>query len=998
MNQDFQQELESLNPEQLQAVNHIYGAILLTAGAGAGKTRVLTLRIANILKQTDVSPKNILALTFTDSATKEMQERLAGLIGAEAYDVNIFTFHGFANMLIAEYSEVFGFRGQYQAIDELKSYLILKGILENGKYKEIKSFFDPLQNLKEVKGNISSLKREKVSADDYLELIKQEEDQFAAIDESDLINPKTGKIKDKYKKIQKKISKNREFLDVYIAYNKYLSENLLYDYDDMILFVLDAMERNDGFLYDLKERFLFVLIDEFQDTNTSQLKLAENLLDQEQPNIFAVGDADQSIYRFQGASISNILFFKNHFPDSHIIPLNTNYRSSQEIIDVSNSLILNNSQRITNYIQDFDFKLRSHKGANGKKPLVFEFTDTQEERCFLVSKIKELKEKGVNAEDIAILVTRNNDGFQLQNLLEQQQIPASFSGNSNALENIYLRQFLDLLRLIKSPNKQLFFKVLHFDFLKVDVVDLYKLFDDIGDIYDFFKSYEKDDHMGKMIQLIMTWQKDLYNMSVVDFMRKVFNESGLLAYLSNYDALKTEDLESVNALFLDAEKLFYQEGKESLDDFFENIILREKFGIALGGAGFSLQKHKVNILTVHKAKGLEFEYVFIPSVNKNIWNGRVNRKSISLFNVIQDTDEDKEEEERRLFYVALTRAKTRLYLSCTQERQKSKFLEELGKDQTEVRGFDITPQQKIQNTFSFKKPDSKRDEYIKNKLESGRFAISHTLFENYKICPRKCFYENIVHSPRKKPKMMILGVAIHAALERYFLDIKSKKTPSVSEAVFAMRNAIDRELISKDEKKEIQAESEEILVSYLESQRGYFADVAEVEYDFRYQNVMLFGEIPLTGKIDKLEYIDPLTKRVRLVDYKASRPKSANDIMGLNKDDDLYKGKNYRQMIFFGLLADLSGNFPYGIDSFDLHFLKPKNGDYKNVSLIVQDQQKEELKEELREVWAKIKNLEFPKLEKEQKQKICMKIESKSRCPFYEICWQEKEPPEEAFL
>lgn len=1011
---NFDAEIEKLNSEQKKAVEALYGPVLLIAGPGTGKTRVLTMRIANILQKTDTNPKNIIALTFTENAAAEMQRRLSEMIGSVAYDVQIKTFHAFANDIIQAYPEKFAFAHKLEPVDELAQVQILKNVVEKVRPRNLISFANPVDSVGKIRTAISSLKREGYDAEKFRQTAEAEKAAFEAIPEEEKRGPRGG-VNKQYQALEKDVPRWLELAEVFEVFEKELRSQGFYDFDDMILFVLEKLKTDDELVFDLRERFLFFLVDEFQDTSGAQLALLQAVLEKDQPNVFAVGDADQSIYRFQGASMENIIRFREHFGEAQILPLQRNYRSSSEIVDLSQELICVNCGRIQGHLPDLEWdKIVAHNGENLQKTTVSEFESADAEMFDILQMIQKLHLEGVPFAEMAIIFRKNNEGEKWLNYCERNDIPATFEGRSNALASVYVRQFLLILELIDNPfDNELFFKVLNFRFLNIASGEIWTTFAEIEERKSTFWRYfleepaEKAPQCAKFAEKVRVWQKDLLEMSFPDFLRKVFAESGFLAYLLGENTLKVEALNHLSALFSEAERLFFADQKTFIKEFLALIQLRDEFNIPLVKKEFFTRPDTVKLLTAHKAKGLEFEVVFVPNLVKGNWGDSVGFKGLKLPIKLQSAveDEEKIEEERRLFYVAITRAKKQLFLSyCNKnengkEKAKSRFLTELKDDlltkRQEAGNRENLPEQ-IEAKMRYCPPDeaAKSLELLRQKVAPEKFALSHTVFEDYRKCPRKCFYDHILRVPRKKPYSLILGTGVHAGLEAYFKKMRTDGAPPPPAiAIEGLINAVNRQIGDPLDKENAIFEGKEILSAYLKEKAGVFGEVAEVELNFRDHHVLLQGTIPLTGKVDKIEFIDKVAKRVRLIDYKTGSVKSANDIRGLTQRDEINPGGNYRQLIFFAILAAEDENFPYTIESFELHFLeKNASGKYKEEAFLPTTEEIEAHKKEIAEVWAKFQSLEFPKVHPERKKEVCEKIEGRGgQCPFFAVCWGEGE-------
>jgi len=506
---NFDSEYKKLNKNQKLAVDTIEGPVMVIAGPGTGKTQILTLRIANILKETDADPENILAITFTESGVGAMRTRLANLIGPEAYSVNITTFHAFCNSIIQDFPESFNHIIGSSAIDELEQIKILEEVILDLKLTLLKPFGDVLHYLKAIRAGISDLKRENVSPTKFKEILTLEEKDFESIE--DLYHDKgafKGKMKTKYQAVEKQIAKNKELLTVYSEYQKVLREKKLYDFTDMIMEVVARLEKDSDLLYQLQERYQYVLVDEHQDTNNGQNRLLELLMNfHKNPNLFVVGDEKQAIFRFQGASLENFLYFKQIYAGARLISLKENYRSTQGILDGAYSLSPG-VERV---------RLVSQNKVSKEKIKVASCKTSESENYFIVSRIKEQIKDGVDAGQIAVLYRDNKDALGLANMLEKLAVPFRVESDQNVFEDDDIEKLLTLFKTIGTfgSNDELA-RLLHADFLEIDALDIYKLIQKRdSDAYDLMRSSKKlealeikdSKKLNDLYQKIAGWRK-----------------------------------------------------------------------------------------------------------------------------------------------------------------------------------------------------------------------------------------------------------------------------------------------------------------------------------------------------------------------------------------------------------------------------------------------------------------------------------------------------------
>ena len=379
----FETLYRALNPRQREAVDTIEGPVIVIAGPGTGKTQVLTLRIANILKRTDVGPEAILALTFTNSGVAAMRARLSEIIGSAAYRVHVHTFHGFANSVIRRFPEYFPRIIGSRTADRIDSLRIVEHAVLSRRLKHIKPFGNPLYYVSSIVKAIETLKRENMSPSAFATLLRTGERN---------LHPK-------------KYERNRELVLIYRAYEESLKRERLYDYGDMIMEVVRVLSEERELLLSLQEEHQYILADEHQDANQAQNKILELLGSfHEDPNLFIVGDEKQAIYQFQGASLDNFLYFTKRFPGAKIIELSDNYRSTQTILDAAHSLAEHAQERLSH------IRLAAKRsGRKEEQVILISIPHSDEEPEYVASEIQKLIKNGTNPEEIAVLYRDNSD-------------------------------------------------------------------------------------------------------------------------------------------------------------------------------------------------------------------------------------------------------------------------------------------------------------------------------------------------------------------------------------------------------------------------------------------------------------------------------------------------------------------------------------------------------------------------------------------------------------
>jgi len=602
----FSEFYEKLNKEQKESVDIIEGPVMVVAGPGTGKTQILTLRIANILAKTDTKPENILALTFTEAAGANMRKRLTEIIGASTYRVAINTFHGFCNEIIKNYPEEFPRIIGSRQITEIDQIAVLEKIVDEIDLELLRPFGDRFLYVRDILSSINELKREGLSPEEFKQIVEKEKNNFVQI--PDLYHEKgahKGKMKGEYQKLEKQIKKNTELAQIYEAYEEKLTEQKIYDFNDMIMEVLKTLRVNENLLLQLQEEYQYVLVDEHQDTNNAQNKIIELLMNyHKSPNIFVVGDEKQAIFRFQGASLENFLYFKNLYPSAKLINLVENYRSTQTILDSAHNL--------------FSSDLHSNSKYENKKIHTAAFSNSDTENYFIAQDIRLKIDSGILKEEIAVLYRDNKDAFEIARMLEKFAIPHTIESDQNLFNDQNVRKIIVLLRAVNNYGEdQYLIAALHLDFLNIEPLEAYKLIrqahDEKKGLYDLIP---KD-----LSQKLSNWSRLAKNENLLKVFETVFEESGMLRKMMAKGNV-SERFETINAFFDELKGLAESNPKAMLTDLFKYLETIEKHNLNIKKKSRSGQKGRVRLMTVHRAKGLEFDHVYIVKAYQGHFGGR----------------------------------------------------------------------------------------------------------------------------------------------------------------------------------------------------------------------------------------------------------------------------------------------------------------------------------------------------------------------------------------
>ena len=614
--------IDNLNDKQKEAVLYINGPMLVLAGAGSGKTKVLTNRIANLIDN-GISPANILAITFTNKAAKEMKDRVFNLIGNDAYMIQISTFHSLGLKILKENYEKLGYDKNFVVIDSDDALTVIKKIMKD------MNLSPQYYNAKNIRNKISSAKNELMDLQSFANL-----------------------------------EYDKNVVKVYEKYLEKLKLNNSVDFDDLLILPIRLFREYPSVLESYQERYKYILIDEYQDTNECQY-IFSKMLAKKYKNIFVVGDNDQAIYAFRGANYKNILNFEKDYPDCKTILLEENYRSTKTILNAANSVIKNN-------------KLRKDKNlwSNNEEGELIKYIRTdgeKEEADYVAKEIKKLISEGVDPVDIAVLYRTNAQSRVMEEACLKNNIPYKIIGsfyfyNRKEIKDLicYLRLInnykddVSLLRVINVPKRKIGEKTID-NISNVALVNNSCLFDAINS--------------GKELEfknLILDLKEKCENLSLTEMVELVLAKSGIKQELENEKSLdseiRLENLEEFKSITKNYEEEY---GVISLDDFLNEISLVSDMSEHQDG------NNKVSLMTVHSVKGLEFDDVFVIGMEEGIF---------PHYNAINEGTNSAIEEERRLCYVAITRAKKKLWLlnakkrmlfGNTQVNPPSRFMDEI---------------------------------------------------------------------------------------------------------------------------------------------------------------------------------------------------------------------------------------------------------------------------------------------------------------------------------
>ena len=971
----FELKYKQLNPEQKKAVDEIEGPVMVIAGPGTGKTHLLTMRIANILNKTDTPPEAILALTFTESGVASMQRDLIELIGVLAYQIKITTFHSFANDVIKNYPDYFQDIIGYTNISDVDQVQIIREIIDNTKFEKLRPFSSPYFYIRSIINAINELKQQGITPEEFIEIIEQEEKDFNKIE--DLYHKKgkyKGNMKGKYKDIEKHIIRNKEISIIYGQYQSMMHKSGFYDYSDMIMQVMSALKENKDLLLTLQEQYLYVLVDEHQDTNSAQNKILELLVNYHpDPNLFIVGDEKQAIFRFQGASIENFLYFKNLYKNVKLITLKRNYRSTQTILNVAHDL----NPKIN--------KLKAEKKYPETPIKLYAFSKPETEQYFLAQNIKKLIENGEDPSQIAVLYRVNRDVIPIARMFEKIGVPFVIKSDQDVLNDEDIKKLLIILKAIQNFGSSLeFIELLHIDIFNISPLDIYKLiklrskhinpYDAIQSIKIMKDAGIKEtEKLRNLYEKLSIWNKSIYNKNAIETFEDIVRDSGFLSYILSHPSAN-EKIIKLHALF-EQVKSFVQNHKEStLEKFLKYLDIIQEHNVLIKSHSSEQIPDCVHLMTAHKAKGLEFNYVYIINATNGHWGNRHNYKYIKLPEQVYlltkkikpDLFNADDEDERNLFYVALTRARKQVFITYAEHNQDGKqqlpcqFIQEIKKEF--IQEADVNQDEKEFNKHRniefapviLAKPTIKEKGFL-NQLFYKQ-GLSVTALNNYLECPWKYFYRNLVRIPESPNKYMIFGTAVHDALKNYFDKIKKEEDPGEEYLVKRFSERLIQQPIEQSDYMEMLDKGKKVLADYYNNYHNSWKNNTNIINEFDINGVEIDKNILIRGKIDKIEILDALDN-VSVIDYKTGKPKSRNEIEGNTKNS---KGDYKRQLVFYNLLLNNFKDGKYKMKIGEIDFVESnKNGIYKKERFEISTDELKNLEEEIKKTAKEIIDLTF---------------------------------------
>lgn len=892
--------MEKLNKEQFEAVTHKDGPLLIIAGAGTGKTSVITQKISWLIEQGHAGTQEILALTFTEKAAGEMEERVDRLLPMGYLDLWISTFHSFCERILREEGLEIGLPADFKLLNGTEAWMLVKKNLDKFNLDYYKPLGNPTKFIHALLGHFSRAKDEVIDPGEYLEYaekLKLDTDRAeSGIGENEL---------------EQDIVKTKEIAESYHVYQKLLLDNNYLDFGDLINYTLRLFKERPAILNKYRKQFKFVLVDEFQDTNWAQYELIK-MIAEPRNNLTVVGDDDQSIFRFRGASMSNILQFKKDYPESKNIVLINNYRNTQNILDLSyNFIAQNNPNRLEAQLKkekdNLNKKLKADRGGDGLIECInAESLDAEVEK--VLNRMAELKARDKEAtwNDFAILIRANDMANNFIPALEREELPYVFLASRGLYARPVIMNIISYLKLLDDYHEgAAMYRILSnpvFNFSRQEISEInywsakktLSLYETLKTAAAFGFKKEAVEKINKILFLIDKHTELARHKGAAEVALNFLNDSGYLKYLTEKSEQEVRD----NTSLLNQFYKRIQEFERNNDDKSARNFLKElEMEIESGDQGslmpdFESGPEAIKILTVHASKGLEFKYVFVVNLVDKRFPTIPRKEPIALpeelIKEILPEGDAHLEEERRLFYVAMTRAREGLFFSWGEDyggvrkKKPSLFLMETGLVSGEK-------EKKVGNN-SLKIQDKKIEPADVEYKMPAAFSFSQiAAFEN---CPKQYYYNFILKIPVRGKAQFSFGKSMHGSLQRIMELILSKQKNIQSDLFSGDDNKNIKkkmgELISQKEVREIYEASwipdwfdskkerddyykkgMEALEDFYGKYKDDYLSVAFIEKGFKFK--VAAGEVySFKGVIDR---IDDLGDGYKILDYKTGKPK-----------------------------------------------------------------------------------------------------------------------------
>ncbi|MCL5037874.1 MAG: ATP-dependent helicase [Chloroflexi bacterium] len=871
-----QRILEGLTFEQAAAVTHGEGPLLIVAGAGTGKTRVLTHRIAYLITEKLARPSEILALTFTEKAAQEVEERVDLLVPYGYVEMWISTFHAFGDRILRDYALEIGLAPDFRVLPASEQAVFLRQHLFDLPLEHYRPLYDPTQHLRSLVALFSRAKDEAVSPDKYLEYARR-------------------KMREAQSDAEKEEAQSQlELAGAYDAYRQLMWKHGFIDYGDQVFLVLDLFRSHPAVLEKFRQKFKYILVDEFQDTNSAQFELLKVMCG-ENPNLTVVGDDDQSIYRFRGAAISNILNFIKTYPGAKQVVLTRNFRSYQCILDHSRSLILHNNPERLEVRNDIDKNLTADKVFVAYVVKHITFETASDEADILSETIREkVENEGRKYSDFAILLRRNRDADTFIRAMNLAGIPYRFTGSQGLYERQEVKQLLSFLRSLTDPgdSTSLYFlascepyNISHKDLVRMNArasrenISLMSVMEQEKEKPENFRDDRTAGMVGRLLKDMDTFAQVIPTMPPGRLLYRFITETGYLKKLSMADTTEAEArIRNISRFFQIVEQ--YEAIAPPLELTASHLVRHIDLLLEAGDDPAAVEAEDagdaVNILTVHKAKGLEFPVVFLCGLEAQRFPTVHRADPLELPGELAGeflpSGDFHLAEERRLCYVGMTRAKDELFMTWTKDRGGKRtnkpslfILEAFNLSSLPASSVRKSPVESLERFAPL--PEGGPSEMLP--VPDDRvLEISHMQVDDYLTCPLKYKYVHMLRVPILRHHQIVYGNALHEAVSDYHRRKAEGLPVTLNDLIARYEASWSAEgFISRAHEEQRMEEGRQALKRFFEEQEksGVIPDMVEKEFSFRLENNVVRG---------RWDRVDKRDDGAVIIDYKSSDIKS----------------------------------------------------------------------------------------------------------------------------
>jgi DNA helicase-2/ATP-dependent DNA helicase PcrA len=905
--------LDGLNTAQREAVTHDTGPLLIVAGAGTGKTTVITRRVAHLIAQGRARPEEILALTFTDKAAAEMEERVDRLVPYGYADVEISTFHAFGDRLLRGHSLEIGLKNDFSVLSRAEQVIFLRDRLFELPLERYRPLGDPTRHLQAIITLISRCKDEDISPEEYLECAQSLQARAVAqTDAPDLGDHAAAQM---------------ELAATYAKYRALMGQAGHVDFGDQIVLALRLLRVRPHVLNAYQRRFRYILVDEFQDTNYAQFELVK-LLAGRHGNVACVLDDDQAIYRWRGAAISNVLAFLQHYPGTRQVVLTENFRSHQAILDAAYRLIVHNNPDRLEVRSGISKRLEAVREPSGPEPMHLHYETATQEADAVAQRIRERVEQGVwRYTDVAILVRSNDDADAFLRSLNMRAIPWTFSGNAGLYGRPEVRLLLAFLRAVAHPDDSVSVHYLaSSDLYQVPIVDLTRCATHADRkhrwLFDVLREAESIEGLGEELTeegrlAVRHLMADLVRYMELgrerptgELLYQFLVDSGWLARMSKADTARDEaEVQNISKFFRriqDASRALRYDNVRELVKHLDALI---DAGEDPAVAEADVETPAVSILTVHKAKGLEFPVVFLVHLVQGRFPVQKRRDALELpAELVKDVAPEGDlhtREERRLFYVGMTRARRELFLTSARdyggprERKVSQFvLEALDLPKDAARPFKAKAVEEIER---FAAPARPTPAELPPMDPAEELLISHKQVDDYQTCPLKYRYVNILRVPILRHHPVVYGTTIHAVVE-FYLQRRAEGNYTSLEDLLAEyeRKWLNQGFLTWEHQEARKAAGREALTRFWHHEETEGTRPTWIEKEFAFS----VGANRVRGRFDRVD--EDLLGAV-IVDYKTSE-------VTRQKDADRRVAESLQLKMYALAWREMTGRLPQHVE------------------------------------------------------------------------------------